>query len=303
MRPSHVNWQKICRLDRYPHCPGGKHGEGGLRRVHPRWSGTRGPHGEGEGEDFPWLPRTSRSGRKQKQWETGLTCRERSPRYGATLEPGDVPPDCEEARGGGVRVGFGARRAPTHPVAGGTDDPELSSETFFFLFQGMWEARFQPGWIWFLRICANRKRGRKPDDESCLSKLHCGSGYCRVRFQPWALHGAIQYSKCRPQWRKKKLWLKHVLLPWVVYYCGCRFSSRDASPISMFYSKRPCHRGSGTWILCVRRAVKCQTQRPRQASIRCHQNVKELSILCNLIFSLTISACRPPRCPCTIAGY
>lgn len=203
MRPSHVNWQKICRLDRYPHCPGGKHGEGGLRRVHPRWSGTRGPHGEGEGEDFPWLPRTSRSGRKQKQWETGLTCRERSPRYGATLEPGDVPPDCEEARGGGVRVGFGARRALTHPVAGGTDDPELSSETFFSLFQGMWEARFQPGWIWFLRICANRKRGRKPDDESCLSKLHCGSGYCRVRFQPWALHGVIQYSKCRPQWRKK----------------------------------------------------------------------------------------------------
>lgn len=29
-------------------------------------------------------------------------------------------------------MGFGARRALTHPVAGGTDDPELSSETFFF---------------------------------------------------------------------------------------------------------------------------------------------------------------------------
>lgn len=80
------------------------------------------------------------------------------------------------ARGGGVRVGFGARRAlVTHLVAGGTDEPQLSSETFFSLSQGMWEARFQPGWIWFLRICANRKRGRTPD-ESCLSKLHCGSG-------------------------------------------------------------------------------------------------------------------------------
>lgn len=84
----------------------------------PREEGPHGPSARRERERaFPWLPRTSRSGRKQKQWETGLTCRERSPRYGATLEPGDVPPDCE-ARGGGVRVGFfflGARRCADPP--------------------------------------------------------------------------------------------------------------------------------------------------------------------------------------------
>lgn len=102
----------------------------------------------------------------------------------------------------------------------------------------MWEARFQPGWIWFLRICVHRKRGRTPD-ESCLSKLHCGTGTGTVGFvKLWVLQGAIQYSVCRPRWkREKKLWwLKHVLLPWVVYYCGRRFSSRDASPISISQS-------------------------------------------------------------------
>lgn len=72
----------------------GAYTRGGAGRERPTAS-------EGEGESFPWLPRTSRSGRKQKQWETGLTCRERSPRYGATLEPGDVPPDCEEPGGEG----------------------------------------------------------------------------------------------------------------------------------------------------------------------------------------------------------
>lgn len=25
----------------------------------------------------------------------------------------------------------------------------------------------------------------------------------------------VQYIICRPQWEKKKKWLKHVLLPWV----------------------------------------------------------------------------------------
>lgn len=127
MRPSHVNWQKICRLDRYPQCPRGKHGEGGLWRVHPRWSGKE---REGRSHDparnkreLPLAPRASRSGRKQKEWETGLTIRERSPRYGATLEPGDVPPIIV-VQGGGRGRGFffffnGARLALTHRVAGG----------------------------------------------------------------------------------------------------------------------------------------------------------------------------------------
>lgn len=70
-----------------------------------------------EGRAFPWLSRASRSGRKQKQWETGLTYRERSPRYGATLESGDVP-DCKPG-GRGARGFFGARRTLTHLVAGG----------------------------------------------------------------------------------------------------------------------------------------------------------------------------------------
>lgn len=42
-------------------------------------------------------------------------------------------------------MGFGARRAPTHPVAGGTDDPELSSETFFSSFKGCGKPDFSPG--------------------------------------------------------------------------------------------------------------------------------------------------------------
>lgn len=43
MRPSHVNWQKICRLDRYPQCPGGKHGEGGLLGAYTRGGVERDP--------------------------------------------------------------------------------------------------------------------------------------------------------------------------------------------------------------------------------------------------------------------
>lgn len=44
--------------------------------------------------------------------------------------------------------------------------------------------------------------------------------------------------------------------------------------------------------------MKCQAYRPRQASSRCHQNVKELSTLCNWIF-----LCLPgsSRSPCSIA--
>lgn len=91
---------------------------------------TRGGAGKREGRshdparnkrELPLAPRASRSGRKQKEWETGLTIRERSPRYGATLEPGDVPPIIQQ--GGAVGVGFfflfnGARLALTHHVAG-----------------------------------------------------------------------------------------------------------------------------------------------------------------------------------------
>lgn len=80
----------------------GAYTRGGAGREN---EGPTGPARGERGRAFPWLPRTSRSGRKQKQWGTGLTCRERSPRYGATLELGDVPPDCK-ARGGGERVGY-----------------------------------------------------------------------------------------------------------------------------------------------------------------------------------------------------
>lgn len=151
----------------------------------------RGPHDPARrGRDgFPWLPRASRSGRKQKQWETGLTSGSGPHGTGRRWSPAMSPSDCT---GGGV--GFGARRAPTHPVAGGLTTQSCQARPLL-PSQGMWEARFQPGWIWFLRICVHRKRGRTPD-ESCLSKLHCGSsgslnyGHCMVQYSTaCAAHG------------------------------------------------------------------------------------------------------------------
>lgn len=94
MRPSHVNWQKICRLDRYPHAQGGNMGKVAFG-AYTRGGAKMGPCPLEQQQ----APRTSRSGRKTKEWETGLTIRERSPRYGATLESGDVPPDCLGRRG------------------------------------------------------------------------------------------------------------------------------------------------------------------------------------------------------------
>lgn len=154
---------------------------------------------------LPLAPKDLPVGEKTKTVGNWADIRERSPRYGATLEPGDVPQRLHRG-GGGVGVGFGARRAPTHPVAGGLTTQSCQARPLL-PSQGMWEARFQPGWIWFL-LCAHRKRGRTPD-ESCLSKLHCGSsgssnyGHCMVQYSTaYAAHGG----------REKKLLLETRLI-------------------------------------------------------------------------------------------
>lgn len=98
--------------------------------------------------------------------------------------------------------------------------------------------------------------------------------------------------------RRKKKWLKHVLLPWVVHYCGCRLSSRDASPISMLRTLSSRIRNMDPVCRESSEVSGLQAQRPRQANNPCHQNVKEYSILCNWVL---VCFQGHAKVPCTIA--
>lgn len=109
---------------------------------------------------------------------------------------------------------------------------------------------------------------------------------------------------------EEKKWLKHVLLPWIVHYCGCRLSSRDASRSRCC---GPCRHGSGTWILLCRelvKLVKCQAcrlrgpwaQRPRGPDKRASRVIRTSKSIPCYVIGFSSAFARPrPRCPCTIA--
>lgn len=134
------------------------------------------------------------------------------------------PPDRLQARGGRGARGFWCETGADPPVAGETDNPELSSEAFFSSCKGCGKQDFSPGGSGSCAFVQTGNGAGRLMNRTCQSFIVGRSGlsnygHCMVQYSTlYAAHGG-----------KKKLWLKHVLLPWIVHYCGCRFSSRDAS--------------------------------------------------------------------------
>lgn len=150
------------------------------------------------------------------------------------------------ARGGGVRVGFWCET--------GADDPPRRRRD--------WRPRVVKRDLFLPSPKECGKQDFSPGGSGSCAFAQTGNGAGRLMNRACqsfdvglALSGSINYGHCMVQYstiyaahsgRKKKLWLKHVLLPWVVYCLGVCLAT-VMHPRSR--CSRPCLRGSGTWIL------------------------------------------------------
>jgi hypothetical protein len=82
--------------------------------------------------------------KKKKEWETGLTIRDRSTRYGATLEPSDGPPIVQPSRGEGCNVFFFFFVSMMGADSTRSQE-ELTSQKLVLMLEGCGNQHFSPG--------------------------------------------------------------------------------------------------------------------------------------------------------------